>query len=58
MPRTPLSRLLPATLSLLAALAPMAQARAEGVWDLRRAGLEKVRSGLTSLEEINSVTID
>jgi len=34
------------------------QARAEGVWDLRRAGLEKVRSGLTSLEEINSVTID
>jgi type IV pilus assembly protein PilB len=30
----------------------------EGVWDLRRAGLEKVRAGLTSLEEINSVTID
>jgi type IV pilus assembly protein PilB len=34
------------------------QAAKEGVWDLRRAGLEKVRSGLTSLEEINSVTID
>ena len=34
------------------------QARAEGVWDLRRAGLEKVRAGLTSLDEINSVTID
>jgi type IV pilus assembly protein PilB len=34
-----------------------AAARA-GVWDLRRAGLAKVRSGLTSLEEINSVTIE
>jgi type IV pilus assembly protein PilB len=34
------------------------QAAKEGVWDLRRAGLEKVRSGLTSLEEVNSVTID
>ncbi|MGH8287756.1 MAG: type IV-A pilus assembly ATPase PilB [Steroidobacteraceae bacterium] len=34
------------------------QAAKEGVWDLRRSGLEKVRSGLTSLEEINSVTID
>jgi type IV pilus assembly protein PilB len=34
------------------------QAEKEGVWDLRRSGLEKVRSGLTSLEEINSVTID
>jgi type IV pilus assembly protein PilB len=34
------------------------QAAKEGVWDLRRAGLEKVKSGLTSLEEINSVTID
>ena len=29
-----------------------------GVWDLRRAGLEKVKNGITSLEEINSVTID
>jgi type IV pilus assembly protein PilB len=29
-----------------------------GIWDLRRAGLEKAKSGLTSLEEINSVTID
>jgi type IV pilus assembly protein PilC len=28
----------------------------EGVWDLRRAGLEKVKNGLTSLEEVNSVT--
>jgi type IV pilus assembly protein PilB len=34
------------------------QAAKEGVWDLRRAGLEKVKAGLTSLEEINSVTID
>jgi type IV pilus assembly protein PilB len=34
------------------------QAAKEGVWDLRRAGLEKVKSGLTGLEEINSVTID
>jgi type IV pilus assembly protein PilB len=29
-----------------------------GVWDLRRSGLEKVKSGMTSLEEINSVTIE
>jgi type IV pilus assembly protein PilB len=34
------------------------QAAKEGVWDLRRSGLEKVKSGLTGLEEINSVTID
>ena len=34
------------------------QATKEGVWDLRRAGLEKVRQGLTSLEEVNSVTIE
>src|SRR5487761_506563 len=34
------------------------QAAKEGVWDLRRAGLEKVRAGLTGLEEINSVPID
>jgi type IV pilus assembly protein PilB len=34
------------------------QAKSEGVWDLRRAGLEKVRQGMTSLEEVNSVTID
>ena len=33
-------------------------ARKSGVWDLRRAGLAKAASGLTSLEEINSVTID
>jgi type IV pilus assembly protein PilB len=34
------------------------QAAKEGVWDLRRAGLEKVRNGITSLEEINSVTTE
>jgi type IV pilus assembly protein PilB len=34
------------------------EADREGVWDLRRSGLEKVKQGVTSLEEINSVTID
>jgi type IV pilus assembly protein PilB len=34
------------------------QARREGVWDLRRAGLEKVKQGLTSLNEINAVTVE
>jgi type IV pilus assembly protein PilB len=34
------------------------QANKEGVWNLRRAGLEKVKVGLTSLEEVNSVTIE
>jgi type IV pilus assembly protein PilB len=32
------------------------QARRDGVRDLRRSGLDKVRAGLTSLEEIESVT--
>ena len=32
------------------------QARKEGVYDLRRSGLRKVRSGLTSLEEVEAVT--
>lgn len=32
------------------------QARKDGVWDLRMAGLDKVKRGLTSLDEINSVT--
>jgi len=32
------------------------QARREGVLDLRQAGLLKVKSGLTSLEEIEAVT--
>jgi type IV pilus assembly protein PilB len=35
-----------------------AEADKEGIWDLRRAGLMKVKNGITSLEEINRVTID
>ena len=34
------------------------QAAREGVIDLRRAGLNKVKDGITSLEEINRVTIE
>ncbi len=34
------------------------QADNEGIWDLRRAGLQKVKDGITSLDEINRVTID
>ena len=34
------------------------QSAKEGFWDLRRSGLEKVKAGMTSLEEINSVTIE
>jgi type IV pilus assembly protein PilB len=35
-----------------------AQAKAEGVADLRQSGLKKVKDGLTSLEEINRVTVE
>jgi type IV pilus assembly protein PilB len=34
------------------------QAAIEGVADLRRSGLKKVKDGLTSLEEVNRVTVD
>ena len=34
------------------------QAATEGVIDLRQAGLNKVKDGVTSLEEINRVTIE
>jgi type IV pilus assembly protein PilB len=34
------------------------QATREGIWDLRRAGLQKVKDGITSLEEVNRVTIE
>jgi type IV pilus assembly protein PilB len=34
------------------------QAAQEGVWNLRQSGLNKIRSGLTSLDEINRVTVD
>jgi type IV pilus assembly protein PilB len=40
------------------ALQIAAQAKAEGVADLRQSGLKKVKDGLTSLEEINRVTVD
>lgn len=33
-------------------------AKKMGIWDLRRSGLEKVKNGITSLDEVNSVTID
>jgi type IV pilus assembly protein PilB len=34
------------------------QATKDGVWNLRRSGLNKVKNGLTSLEEVNNVTIE
>jgi type IV pilus assembly protein PilB len=34
------------------------QANKDGIWNLRRSGLQKVKDGVTSLEEVNSVTID
>jgi type IV pilus assembly protein PilB len=40
------------------ALQISAEAEREGVWDLRRAGLQKVKDGLTSIDEINSVTVE
>jgi type IV pilus assembly protein PilB len=34
------------------------QATKEGVWDLRRAAMEKVKNGLTSLDEMHQVTVE
>jgi type IV pilus assembly protein PilB len=34
------------------------QASKDGVWTLRRSALQKVKDGVTSLEEINRVTIE
>jgi type IV pilus assembly protein PilB len=34
------------------------EAKTEGVWDLRTSGLKKVKDGVTSLEEVNNVTIE
>ncbi|TAK54194.1 MAG: type IV-A pilus assembly ATPase PilB [Gammaproteobacteria bacterium] len=34
------------------------QARKEGVWDLRTSALKKVLDGVTSLEEVNRVTVE
>ncbi|AMN47811.1 type IV pilus assembly protein PilB [Steroidobacter denitrificans] len=35
-----------------------AQSAAEGIWDLRRSGLEKVKAGITSLDEVNQCTVE
>ncbi len=34
------------------------QAAAEGIWDIRKSGLNKARRGITSLAEINRVTME
>ncbi len=34
------------------------QSRAEGIWDIRTSGLAKVRAGVTSLAEVNRVTVE
>ncbi|MEX2482106.1 MAG: type IV-A pilus assembly ATPase PilB [Gammaproteobacteria bacterium] len=34
------------------------QAAEEGIWDIRRSGLAKVRAGITSLVEVNRVTVE
>ncbi len=34
------------------------QSAAEGIWDLRKSGLEKVKAGVTSLEEVNQCTVE
>ena len=34
------------------------QSEKEGIWDLRRSALEKVKQGITGLAEINRVTIE
>ena len=35
-----------------------AQSAKEGIWDLRKSGLAKVKAGVTSLEEINQCTVE
>lgn len=34
------------------------QAEAEGIWDIRKSGLAKAKAGITSLAEINRVTVE
>ena len=34
------------------------QAQTEGIWDIRRSGLQKAADGVTSLEEVNRVTVE
>src|SRR5512138_83009 len=35
-----------------------AQSAAEGIWDLRKSGLEKAKTGITSLDEVNQCTVE
>lgn len=35
-----------------------AQSAKEGIWDLRKSGLSKVKAGVTSLEEVNQCTVE
>ena len=35
-----------------------AQSTSEGIWDLRRSGLSKVKAGITSLDEVNQCTTE
>lgn len=34
------------------------QAKKEGIWDIRKSGLEKAKNGITSLSEVNRVTVE
>jgi type IV pilus assembly protein PilB len=34
------------------------QSAKEGIWDLRKSGLSKVKAGITSLEEVNQCTVE
>jgi type IV pilus assembly protein PilB len=34
------------------------QAALEGIWDIRKSGLMKAASGVTSLTEVNRVTVE
>ena len=34
------------------------QSKKDGVWDIRLSGLAKVRAGITSLAEVNRVTVE
>jgi len=34
------------------------QAKVEGIWDIRTSGLSKIRAGVTSLAEVNRVTVE
>jgi type IV pilus assembly protein PilB len=34
------------------------QAAREGIWDIRRSGLEKAKNGITTLSEVNRVTVE